>query len=709
MTLKYSLIPWDTSVDTGLPRNTYGQSQTLVRAMNGNTTVDSNQVLRRLLKPSNNNQEGMNVDGDENLSASMLLSKSKQNGDDCQQGENGVSYMEDYSEGGLCIDEGDLANKENGDDNPRTVEDMSEDSSHSFLNGGSKHDEKCNNVVKVEESMLAKRARVENIVTSMRQSPSRLSECKISPGNEARKQKRKQNTPQPQRVLPLEEKQETRKEKKKHLKHLLSELQDHLNKLQSKYFELYEHEETDSDMDEDIENGVMNFIKGADKDYKSSKTDHVKSKDNKNTTTGNNVQSKKEAAIVNGEEKDLFSDALKNELTTAVSDVVDSVVRKFVKEKQTNSQSPPSSSSSSITSSSPVTDSCNMTVAHENHNLLFNNNTSCLGQFAKNGYNRESNYQSEQTEALPLVVSHKNRDRPSRESTPRMEVHHDFEPAVPATLPTSVAIPNPGLQYSLVPHLAVSLAESHEALDMSSFSGGSLLASQAAALHTLHQQGARVRHEMSHHQPEGLSLSLMKSESDMSPIHHHHHHHDLSGLDTSSYSAPNSASLNTTLTPAHLKKAKLMFFFARYPSSTVLKQHFPDVKFNRHNTAQLIKWFSNFREFYYIQMEKFARQYMSEGVKNPEMLQVLRDAELFKVLNLHYNKSNEFEVPDNFLVVSRKTLIEFFNAIKAGKDADTSWKKAIYKVISKLDDPLPEFFRAPDCLEELERMVQDRM
>jgi len=45
----------------------------------------------------------------------------------------------------------------------------------------------------------------------------------------------------------------------------------------------------------------------------------------------------------------------------------------------------------------------------------------------------------------------------------------------------------------------------------------------------------------------------------------------------------------------HLRKAKLMFFYVRYPSSAVLKDYFPDVKFNKNNTAQLVKWFSNFR------------------------------------------------------------------------------------------------------------------
>lgn len=32
------------------------------------------------------------------------------------------------------------------------------------------------------------------------------------------------------------------------------------------------------------------------------------------------------------------------------------------------------------------------------------------------------------------------------------------------------------------------------------------------------------------------------------------------------------------LSPCHLKKAKLMFFYTRYPSSNTLKTYFPDVK-----------------------------------------------------------------------------------------------------------------------------------
>uniref|UniRef100_A0A8C5L085 Prospero homeobox 2 n=1 Tax=Jaculus jaculus TaxID=51337 RepID=A0A8C5L085_JACJA len=155
------------------------------------------------------------------------------------------------------------------------------------------------------------------------------------------------------------------------------------------------------------------------------------------------------------------------------------------------------------------------------------------------------------------------------------------------------------------------------------------------------------------------------------------------------------------LNAGHLKKAKLMFFFTRYPSANLLKVHFPDVQFNRCITSQMIKWFSNFREFYYIQMEKYARQAIADGVTNPKMLVVLRDAELFRVLNTHYNKGNDFEVPDCFLETASVTLQEFFCAVATGKDSAPSWKKPIYKIISKLDSDIPERFRSSSYPQDL--------
>ena len=50
------------------------------------------------------------------------------------------------------------------------------------------------------------------------------------------------------------------------------------------------------------------------------------------------------------------------------------------------------------------------------------------------------------------------------------------------------------------------------------------------------------------------------------------------------------------------------------------------------------------REFYYIQMEKYSRQLLSEGLLNAEDIHISPDSELFRVLNLHYNRNNHIEV-----------------------------------------------------------------
>lgn len=63
-----------------------------------------------------------------------------------------------------------------------------------------------------------------------------------------------------------------------------------------------------------------------------------------------------------------------------------------------------------------------------------------------------------------------------------------------------------------------------------------------------------------------------------------------------------------------------------------------------------------------------------------------------------------FQVPDNFRIVVQATLREFFKSIQAGKDQEQSWKKAIYKIIARMDDALPEFFKSPNWMEQLNDM-----
>ena len=61
-----------------------------------------------------------------------------------------------------------------------------------------------------------------------------------------------------------------------------------------------------------------------------------------------------------------------------------------------------------------------------------------------------------------------------------------------------------------------------------------------------------------------------------------------------------------------------------------------------------------------------------------------------------------YQVPARFRWVIEQTLREFYKAIQLGKDVDPSWKKQIYKVIARLDDYVPEYFKAQAFLEQLE-------
>jgi hypothetical protein len=60
------------------------------------------------------------------------------------------------------------------------------------------------------------------------------------------------------------------------------------------------------------------------------------------------------------------------------------------------------------------------------------------------------------------------------------------------------------------------------------------------------------------------------------------------------------------------------------------------------------------------------------------------------------------QVPEHFRFVVESTLREFFKSIVAAKDSEQSWKKAIYKIIARLDDNVPEYFKSPTFLDQLE-------
>ena len=67
-------------------------------------------------------------------------------------------------------------------------------------------------------------------------------------------------------------------------------------------------------------------------------------------------------------------------------------------------------------------------------------------------------------------------------------------------------------------------------------------------------------------------------------------------------------------------------------------------------------------------MEKYARQALSEGIKNPDDLRIALDSELYRVLNLHYNRNNHIEV-----IIRYEQVLGYFKVPRGRNTQPTSY------------------------------------
>ncbi|XP_017278829.1 prospero homeobox protein 1 [Kryptolebias marmoratus] len=553
-------------------------------------------------------------------------------------------------------------------------------------------------------------------------------------GGSSRENKRKQRLPQQQQQSFTQlvcQRKEQKQEERRQLKLQLEDMQKQLRQLQEKFFQIYDS--TDDSEHNDLHNDIGNMSEdspvrsdtgGDDRGGDDLRSDNEMSDLDPGHFLDRARALLQEQAMLADREKPRrdglgrskggpgssmhaegkqLAETLKQELNSAMTQVVDTVVKVFAKPPRPTPQQafpplslPPERFPPAINGDNPNFHTANQRLQCFGDVIIPNP----LDSFASMpGIPGPTN---DQTEALPLVV----RKTPSEHHHQSSAVgahgsnHH---PALhPSSLSASMGFSPPSFRHPFPLPLMGYPFQTPLGAPTGGYPGKDRtspdsmdLPRETTSLRTKMASGHHLGHHHRSCSPahpgstaESLSLSLIKSECG-----------DLQDMsDISPYSGSN---IQEGLSPNHLKKAKLMFFYTRYPSSNMLKMFFADVKFNRCITSQLIKWFSNFREFYYIQMEKFARQAINDGITRAEELSVSRDCELFRALNMHYNKANDFEVPDRFLEVAEITLREFFNAIVAGKDVDPSWKKAIYKVICKLDSEVPEIFKSPNCLQEL--------
>ncbi|XP_016104002.1 prospero homeobox protein 2 isoform X2 [Sinocyclocheilus grahami] len=509
----------------------------------------------------------------------------------------------------------------------------------------------------VSEHLQAKRARVENIIRGMAASPNAdgeaESECEAVRCRRdlLKENKRKQRLPQHQE--PTQSNAKTGKDEECHkLKEQLQSMQRLLHQLQEKISHVHDQNYSESEDREDARSEHSSLrLDGGHKDRVKMEPGGFGS----------------DRAVKN------LQETLKCELTRTVSESVDMVFKKL---------------SMTLLNHPPQPQPCHSPEYSETEKRIPDDSPSEPSDDeivkARSAEHFESNSPEHQTEALSLVVRKPSLSQAVKRPFPLHQTPFQFGYSAPlhdSQILEHLLKYGPHSTFSAMPCLPASLERpSPDSMEhpWESVAMRSKLSSGHLGQH--HRAGPPGLVSV-----DALCLPHVKMERG-----------DLQSMaERSSFM---TLSIQEGLTPNHLKKAKLMFFYTRYPSSNLLKNFFPDVKFNRCITSQLIKWFSNFREFFYIQMEKFARQAIIDGVNDVKDVSVTRESELFRALNMHYNKANDFQVPDRFLEVAEITLHEFYSAISLSKDSDPSWKKAIYKVICKLDSDVPEDFKSPSYL-----------
>uniref|UniRef100_A0A8C7SJG5 Prospero domain-containing protein n=1 Tax=Oncorhynchus mykiss TaxID=8022 RepID=A0A8C7SJG5_ONCMY len=633
---------------------------------------EKSNVLRKLLKRANSYEDAMMPYPGTTIISQLLKSNMGKNGDreGAFQGSGGLSSAgSDFQAEDVC------SNSSRDRDSPLAPSPRLTD-----------------------EHLRAKRARVENIIRGMSHSP-----C-VTGRREDRERncpplenKRKQRLPQQQQQSFTQlvcVRQEKRQEERRQLKLQLEDMQKQLRQLQEKFYQIYETETEEEEEEEEEEERAGGGEDGnlSENSVRSDglENTHRDRRDNRNRADGIyddlselvddpglfldrarallREQGEREGGRrlkrdwgqgergagggpMRAEGRQL-AETLKQELNSAMSQVVDTVVKGFNHKPPSHYQlqhHPSHHINMNMNGDSPNFHSANQRLPCFGDVII----PSTLDSFG--GLSVPT--AGDQTEALPLVVRKTSAEQhPQNPCLPPPPPPHPHHPSLHSSpLSASLGFSPPSFRHPF-PLPLMGYPFQSFSKDQRSSPESMDLSRETVGLRTKMGSGGGV-HFVSHHHHHRQSsppqhgggsegLSLIKSECG-----------DLQDMaDISPYSG---STIQEGLSPNHLKKAKLMFFYSRYPSSNMLKTFFSDVK---------------------------VRLTLQRHCKNTT------DVMLSMSLS---------QVPERFLEVSQLTLREFFNAIVAGKDVDPSWKKAIYKVICKLDSEVPEVFKSPNCLQEL--------
>lgn len=409
-----------------------------------------------------------------------------------------------------------------------------------------------------DEHLRAKRARVENIIRGMSHSPSvalrgnenerEIAPQSVSPRESYRENKRKQKLPQQQQQSfqqLVSARKEQKREERRQLKQQLEDMQKQLRQLQEKFYQIYDS--TDSENDED---GNLSEDSMRSETMDARAGDSVGRSDNEmceldpgqfidraralireqeiaeNKPKREGPKEKEQGPNAFHPEGKHLAETLKQELNTAMSQVVDTVVKVF--------SSKPSRQLPQVFPPLQIPQA-RFAVNGENHNFhTANQRLQCFGDvIIPNPLDTFGSVPmpgaTDQTEALPLVVRKNSSDQSA--SAPPAGGHH-------ASLHQSPLSATAGFSTSSFRHpfplpLMAYPFQSPLGAPSASFPGKDRASPESLDL-TRETTSLRTKmssHHMNHHPcspahppsaAEGLSLSLIKSEcgdlQDMSEI-----------------------------------------------------------------------------------------------------------------------------------------------------------------------------------------------
>ncbi|XP_069771330.1 prospero homeobox protein 1-like isoform X2 [Narcine bancroftii] len=450
----------------------------------------------------------------------------------------------------------------------------------------------------LNEYLQAKRARVENIIRGMNNSSNANlanSELEWESGQRRgslmslyKENKRKQRLPQQQQQeesprLASSLKQ-LRREECHRLKRELQEMQEKLLELQGKFFQVYDVGESECEDQEATSNS--SFHLGATEDRGNALeryhgdlsdvdqglcVDSVQTISHKEElTTGKEANKYQDAdkkinhcnrVDVSLLEGGYLAESLKYELTNAVAHIVDSAIQLFSFKPSTPSrplQSFPTCNPKNRTQNQDA----NLTLT--NHEFQCPRDPVMMHRYSDNSQNPRTFEVHDQTEAIPLVVRKSPQSQPtlvgpiSRQAC-QMPPNKSPLMFVLDSQMSLTELPEPILRYNMGCALAATAKDAVASKPTCLSWDAVKLRSKVTSHHAAHQAYRSFQQKLE----DDLGHSHIKSEcGELQSV-----------VDVAPYSSANEG-----LTPNHLKKAKLMFFYTRYPSSTTLKTYFSDVK-----------------------------------------------------------------------------------------------------------------------------------